>query len=179
MFLNGGAAVFAEARLEKLIFVDPPLRLITQCELRKIGERELTCNQDGWPRKVALNQGVTVWKGKDRNASALRAGDRLDIKLGLDEQGHEVATFIWANFVKVEGVLGVPGTVPWIRVHPLVPYSVGEVATEPLYVRVESDATFVGGTRFEDLRQGRPVIVIGERVDDRRIRASRIVLSRE
>jgi len=71
--------------------------------------------------------------------------------------------------VKVEGVLGVPGTVPWIRVHPLVPYSIGEVA----------GASFVGGTRFEDLRQGRPVIVIGERVNDRRIRASRIVLSRE
>jgi hypothetical protein len=54
-----------------------------------------------------------------------------------------------------------------------------KVAREPLSVRVEAGASFVGGTRFEDLRQGRPVIVIGERVDDRRIRASRIVLSRE
>jgi hypothetical protein len=126
LFLSGGVAAFAQARVEKIIFVEPPLRLITQCELREIGERELTCSQDGWPRKIALNQGVTVWKGKDRNAGTLRPGDRLDVKLGLDEQGREVATFIWANFVKVEGVLGVPGTVPWIRVHPLVPYSIGE-----------------------------------------------------
>jgi hypothetical protein len=66
-----GVAAFAQARVEKIIFVEPPLRLITQCELREIGERELTCSQDGWPRKIALNQGVTVWKGKDRNAGTL------------------------------------------------------------------------------------------------------------
>jgi hypothetical protein len=176
----GGVAAAASAPLEKIIFVEPPLRFITQCELREWNDRELTCVREGWPKRVALAPGVTVWKGKDRpDTSSLRAGDRLDIKLGIDSQSREVATFIWANFVKVEGVVGVRDTLHWIRIHPLASEAAGEVAAQPIWVRMDGDTSFVGGKRVDELKQGRPVIVIGERLDERRLRASRVVMSRD
>ena len=119
-FLSGACAILlvwwgvsgrAQApAVENIIYVEPVLRLITQCELRQLSPRELTCERDGWPRQVSLSKNITVWKGQDRrDIAALRGGDQLDIKLGLDAEGHEVATFIWANLVKIEGVVGRAG----------------------------------------------------------------------
>lgn len=165
--------------VENIIYVEPVLRLITQCELRQLSRRELTCDRDGWPRKVSLAQSITVWKGQDRpDIAALRLGDRLDLKLGLDAQGQEVATFIWANLVKIEGVVGRARAYPWFRVHPLVPFSIGAIAEEPVFALLGPDTGFVGKARAADLRQGSPVIVIGERLNNRRLRANRIVLAR-
>ena len=176
-----GAAGSAQApAVEHVIYVESALRVVTQCELRAFGPRELTCDRDGWPVKVALGRGITVWKGQDRKeVTALRLGDRLDIKLGLDAKGNEVATFIWANLVKIEGVVGRAGAYPWFRVHPLVPYSIGDVSAEPLFALLGPDTTFAGKAGAADLRQGSPVIIIGERLDDRRLRANRILLARQ
>ena len=176
-----GAAGSAQApAVERVIYVEPALRLVTQCELRALSQQELTCNRDGWPRKVALGGSITVWKGQDRHdITALRLGDRLDIKLGLDARGNEVATFIWANLVKIEGVVGRAGAYPWFRVHPLVPFSIGDVSAEPVFALLGQDTTFVGKASPADLRQGSPVIIIGERLDDRRLRANRILLARQ
>ena len=175
-----GAVIHAGEAAGKILFVDPPLRLITQCQLRKWNGRELECERDGVSRKVTLGSGLTVWKGQDRSdTSALRQGDMLDIKLGLDARSREVATFIWANLVKVEGVVdGAVGNA-WVRVHPLVPYSIGEVTTEPVFALLDRATKFLGGTSAGDLRRGRPVIIIGERLDSTRLRANRILLTRE
>ena len=189
-FLSGACAILlvcwgvsgrAQApAVENIIYVEPALRLITQCGLRQLSPRELTCERDGWPRQVSLSKSITVWKGQDRHdIAALRVGDQLDIKLGLDAEGHEVATFIWANLVKIEGVVGRAGAYPWFRVHPLVPFSIGNVAAEPVFALVGRETTFVGEARAADLRQGSPVIIIGERLDNRRLRANRILLVRQ
>lgn len=181
LLLCGGAVAAApQAQLEKIIFVEPPLRFITQCELREWNEHELTCLRDGWPARIAIAPNVTVWKGKDYpDTSTLRSGDRLDIKMGVDAQSREVATFIWANFVKLEGVVGLRDTLHWTRVQPLVNSETGQLADQPVWVRIDAATVFVGGARSQDLRQGRAVIIIGERLDDRRIRASRIVMTRQ
>ena len=175
-----GAAVHADEETEKILYVDPPMRLITQCELRTWNARELTCERDGVPRTVTFGPGLIVWKGQDRHdTSALRQGDKLDIKLGLDAQSREVATFVWANLVKVEGVVdGAMGNA-WVRVRPLVPYSIGEVAAEPVFALLDGSTEFLGGARRRDLRPGRAVIVIGERLDGTRLRANRILPARE
>ena len=189
-FLSGACAILlvcwgvsgrAQApAVENIIYVEPVLRLITQCELRQLSRQELTCERDGWPRQVSLARNITIWKGQDRRGiAALRVGDQLDIKLGLDGEGHEVATFIWANLVKIEGVVGRAGAFPWFRVHPLVPFSIGNVAAEPVFALVGPETSFVGKARAADLRQGSPVIIIGERLDNRRLRANRILLARQ
>ena len=176
----GSSRLATPPRAEKVIFVEPPLRFITQCELRELKEGALTCTRDGFPTQVSLTPDITVWKGKDNaGTSTLQLGDRLDIKMGLDSHSREVATFIWANFVKVEGVVGIRGSRRWLRLQPLVPFSLGEVSDEPVWVHVDGETTFIGGAPETGLRQGRPVIVIGQRWGNRRVQASRIVLAPE
>jgi Domain of unknown function (DUF5666) len=176
----GLAMAFAEARVEKILFVEPALRLLTQCELIKFDAKQLTCGLGKVRRTVTLARGITVWKGRDYpGVGALRRGDRLDIKLGLDSQSREVAIFIWANFVRVEGVVGLRAARNWVRIHALVPFSIGEISGRPVWARVDGNTVFAGGARPEDLQQGRAVIIIGERLDDGRLRATRIALSRE
>ena len=175
-----GLAAFAQARVEKILFVEPALRLLTQCELRQADAKELTCSLDGFVRRVAISPSITLWKGRDyQGIDALRPGDRLDIKLGLDSQSREVATFIWANMVRVEGVVGLRAARNWVQVHPLIPYSIGQVSEQPILTRVDGTTDFLAGARPEDLQQGRPVIVIGERLSNGRLRATRILLSHQ
>ncbi len=173
-----GVAVRANAPVERVIYVDPPLRLLTQCKFRELRNRLLTCTLDGWPRSVAIGPKAPLWKGKDYpDLTSLRPGDLLDIKLGRDSGSREVATFVWANLVQVEGVLGRPGGRKWFSVQPLIPYSVGELSSQRVFAWVDRDTTIVGGVNKGELREGRTVIVIGERLDNRRIRATRIALS--
>jgi hypothetical protein len=181
--LWGGVAnpAAADNGEEKILFVEAPLRLVSQCELREVKRGAITCLRDGSPFTIALAVNATVWKGQDRHdTSTLRPGDRLDMRLGIDADSREVATFVWANLTKVEGVIGAPpiGGPLWVSVYPLVPGAIGEVSNRPLYAYIDAATTFLAGARRGDLRRGRAVIVIGERLDDRRIRANRILLAR-
>lgn len=173
-----GVTVRANAPVERVIYIDPPLHLLTQCVFRELKNDVLTCTLDGWPRSVALGPKAPLWKGKDYpDLTALRTGDLLDIKLGLDSNSREVATFIWANLVQIEGVLGKPGGGQWFSVQPLIPYTVGELSGQRVFAWVDRDTTIVGGSSTRELQAGRAVIVIGERWDNQRIRATRIALS--
>ncbi len=173
-----GIAANAYAPAERIMFVEPPLRILTQCEFREIRSGKLTCSQDGWPRDIAVAATTPMWKGKDfSDLRGLTPGDLLDIKLGIDSDSHDVALFIWANLVSLEGVLGRPAGSRWFLVHPLIPFSIGKVSDEPIFAWVDNSTSILGGSGTGAMRQGVPVIVIGERLDARRIRATRIALS--
>lgn len=174
-------AVFAPATSaadrdrERLIFVEPPLRVLTQCELETARRDELICVRNGWPRTVALTREVIVWRGRDSvGTGALRRGDILDIRMGLDKSGREVAQFIWANLVKVEGVVRHTGR-GWIRVAAVITGTIGEVEERGVLVTLPRDTQFLGGATPADLRRDRAVIVIGRRVADGRVEAARVL----
>ena len=169
------ASPAADRDHERLIFVEPPLRVLTQCELESAREGELTCRRNGWSRKVPLPRRITVWRGRDSvGVGALRPGDMLDIRMGIDEAGHEQAQFIWANLVKVEGVVRYAGR-GWIQVLPLIPATIGELETQPVVVTFSRSTEFLGGASMSDLQRNRTVIVIGQRVVDGRVEAARVL----
>ena len=177
ILLACGVAVRANAPVERIIHVDPPLRLLTQCEFRELHNTELTCTLDGWQHSIALDPKTQLWKGRVYpSLTALRPGDLLDIKLGLDSNSREVAIFVWANLVQVEGVLG-RASERWFPVQPLIPHTVGELSDRRIFAWVDNETAIVGGASQRELQEGRAVIVIGERLDNRRIRATRIALS--
>lgn len=161
---------------DRAVLVEPPVRLITQCELTAVRNEDLLCREDGHTREIRLPMRITVWRSMDSEGTAsLRIGDMLDIKMSVDESGREVAQFIWANLVKVEGVIRGWGR-GWIEVV--------EIGTGPRRGRMSTrvslspDTQFLGGTRLRDLHTGRPVVVIGMRHDDERVEAARILAGR-
>jgi hypothetical protein len=164
--------------ITKVIFVEPVLRFLTQCEFTGISNGQVNCQREGLTSAISLSQNVTIWKGTDRHdAQALSKGDMLDIKLGLDAESQEVATFIWANLVRIEGVAGRRAGRSWLRVHPLVPFSVGELAGQPVFAFIDGNTSITGPAKLDTLPQGTPLIVIGERLDNQRIRATRVLVS--
>lgn len=172
------AVALAADTHERILFVDPPLRVLTQCEFESARPGELQCSRDGWSRPVPLAARVTVWRGADyQGTGALRRGDILDIRLGIDPaSGREEAQFIWANLVKVEGVIRYAGR-GWLQVSPLIPGTIGELAPEAVYVRIPADAQSVPSGRralLASLRPGQPVVVIGLRTGHNRVQASRL-----
>lgn len=169
----------ADQDRERLIFVEPPLRVLTQCELETAREGELTCRRNGWSRKVALAPKVGVWRGRDsQGVASLRPGDMLDVRMGIDEAGREIARFIWANLVKVEGVVQYAGR-GWLQVLPLIPATIGELESKPVLVSLPRSAEFLGGATLADVRRNRTVIIIGHRVADGRVEAARILAGRK
>lgn len=170
-------ALAANNTHERILFVEPPLRVLTQCVFESARPGELHCSRDGWSRPVPLAAQVTVWRGADfRGTGALRRGDILDIRLGIEPStGREEAQFIWANLVKVEGVIRYAGR-GWLQVAPLIPGTIGELASEAVYVGIPAGAHLVpaGPRHTANLRRGQPVVVIGLRTGHNRVQASRL-----
>jgi hypothetical protein len=158
---------------ERMIFVDPPLRTISQCMLAAIRETVLVCRERGAVRLVRLSRDAVVWKGSDqRGTAALRPGDLLDIKLQLDPATQrEVGTFVWANLVKREGTVR-----RWEPSRFFLSGGAGQRQTEVL---LDGETEFLQGRSSDTApKPGSAAIVIGLRLDRNTVKATRVLFAR-
>ncbi|MCC6538714.1 MAG: hypothetical protein IT162_14255 [Bryobacterales bacterium] len=176
VFFTSAWSAPEKPRDPSIIYVDPPLRVVSACELRKLGRTSLICQRDGVEREVRISRQTKVWKGRDLpGAAALQPGDWLDIKLGVGDDGRETAAFIWANLVKVEGVIGPRVARNWVYFYPLKPATVGDLDPAPVLLNYDGRTEFIGGVAA--VRPRTPAIVIGQRLDQERVYATRMVIS--
>ncbi len=175
VFFTGPWSAPDKPRDPSVIYVDPPQRLVSACELRELRPSSVICQRDGVEREIRYWRQTKVWKGGDaREATALKPGDWLDLRLGLGDDGREGALFIWANLVKVEGVIGAAVQRNWVYFYPLKPATVGDLDPSPVLLHYDNRTEFIGGGG-RGIRNRTPAIVIGQRLDKQRVYATRLV----
>lgn len=175
VFFTSAWSAPEKPRDPSIIYVDPPLRVVSACELRTLKSTSLVCQRDGVEREVRISRQTKVWRGRDLpDTTALQSGDWLDIKLGVGDDGREGALFIWANLVKVEGVIGARVARNWVYFYPLKPATVGDLDPSPVLMNYDGRTEFIGGS--QTVRPRTPAIVIGQRLDQERVYATRVVL---
>lgn len=154
-----------------------PFRAVTQCTLISRSGSTLYCSENGMPQTVFVSQKVSVWKGSDFDSvSILEPGDIIDAR--LEPYGSiYVATQIWANLVKIEGIIGGLAA-GWIEMFPFEPRTAETTSRIPIMMKFDESTQIPPGISAKDLRTGRAAIIIGHRKKDGSIQATRIILGR-
>lgn len=75
----------------------------------------------------------------------------------------------------MEGVIGARVAQNWVYFYPVKPATVGEVEPSPLLMNYDRRTEFIGGQPA--VRSRTAAIVIGQRLDDERVYATRVVMS--
>jgi hypothetical protein len=117
-----------------------------------------------------------IWRGKDyHDFSVLQLGDEVDIRYRNDAQGRAVVIDLWANIDKVEGRIMRVGRDG---------FQVDENHSAPQesgYRRGLREIIYDSATRWEDsladdLRVGRDVFVIGLKLPNGKLEATRVIV---
>jgi hypothetical protein len=107
----------------------------------------------------------------------LEPGDLLDIRLAPDGKGGELATAIWANLVKIEGVIGAKGS-GWVELFPFEPQFTGTAGTQPVRFLLDGQTELAASITTHDLHAGRAALVVGYRGNEGVVRATKVILGR-
>jgi hypothetical protein len=117
-----------------------------------------------------------IWRGKDyHDFAVLQRGDEVDIRYRNDAQGRAVVLDLWANIDKVEGRIMRVGRDG---------FQVDEshsASLESGYRRGLREIIYDSGTQWEDslaedLRVGRDVFVIGLKLPNGKLEATRVIV---
>lgn len=153
------------------------IQSIVQCKLLSLQGSTLHCSAEGRSHVLPLAAGVRVWKGKEHgDTDSLRNGDLLDIRLEPTRDGNHVATYIWANLVKYEGLIG-SSAGNRVELFPFSPRTASTSNSSPVVFVLDNDTEFARGRTPADLEPKRPAIMVGLLLDNGTVQATRIILS--
>jgi hypothetical protein len=122
------------------------------------------------------DEASTVWRGQERHDfSALQVGDEVWLRYRLDTSSRAVVLSLWANIGKVEGRITSVGRNGFqvdenYRADPASAYRRG--LREIVY---DSGTTWEGSV-VQDLTVGRDVFVIGLKLPNRVLEATRVIV---
>lgn len=155
------------------------IRSIVQCRLVALQGSTLYCSEGGVPHTLSLSPALRVWKGKERQGVAeLRNGDMLDLKLEPGQDGSYVVTYIWANLVKYEGIIG-SAVGNRLELFPFSPRTAQTTASTAVTFVIDSDTEIASGRTLADLRPQRPALIIGLLLENGTVKATKVILANQ
>jgi hypothetical protein len=165
---------FPRDQAERAAYRRTPFDSIVGCRFVAVEAGSLLCSDGGQPRSIRIAPGCIVWKGSEaRDFAAVRSGDTLDIRIRRDSGA---ADYVWVNIAKAEGEIRA------IRQggFDITPFSttdrLGLLEGQNIAVKVSGKTELPNGFRLQPALVGRAVMIIGLRLEDGSIEASRITL---
>ena len=153
------------------------IRAIIHCRLNALEGSTLACVEGVVLHTLQLTPGVRVWKGQEREgASGLRHGDMLDIKMEPAREGGHRITYIWANLVKLDGLIASTAG-NRVQFFPFAPHTAQTSATSSIVLMLDNDTELTGNLTSAGLTPRSPATVIGLLLEDGTVKATRIILS--
>lgn len=150
--------------------------LIVSGRITSVTDHRIDVNDSRGTQAVFLDPTSIVWRGTERHDfSALRVGDEVIIRYRLDTSLRAVVVKLWANIDKVEG------RITAVRSDGFQVDQNNDAPPESGYRRGLREVIYDSGTQWEDslpedLRAGRDVFVIGLRLRDNVLEATRVIV---